>query len=131
MYLKGEYNETQHQREFVNPLSVPLGGMSITTRDFPRPDKDVIHEQTIKFRGHDTNTRFIDYAFRLGGVMKYIIETKNSPPGFPTMQGLRSRSAVMHGMRNSHSISSPILKNGPSMIAALNPKTMTPQHRAG
>ena len=55
---------------------MPLGGISITTRDFPRPNKDVIHELTIKFRGHDTNTRFIDYAFRLGGVMKYIIETK-------------------------------------------------------
>ena len=25
MYLKGEYNETQHQREFVNPLFRALG----------------------------------------------------------------------------------------------------------
>ncbi len=76
IYLKGEYNETQLRREFVDPLFRALGWDVDNNQGFSEAYKDVIHEQTIKFRGHDTNTKFIDYAFRLGGVMKFIVETK-------------------------------------------------------
>jgi len=76
IYLKGEYNETQLRREFVDPLFRALGWDVDNNQGFSEAYKDVVHEQTIKFRGHDTNTKFIDYAFRLGGVMKFIVETK-------------------------------------------------------
>ena len=76
IYLKGEYNETQLRREFVDPLFRALGGDVDNNQGFSEAYKDVVHEQTLKFRGHDTNTKFIDYAFRLGGVMKFIVETK-------------------------------------------------------
>ena len=76
IYLKGEYNETQLRREFVDPLFRALGWDVDNNQGYSEAYKDVVHEQTIKFRGQDTNTKFIDYAFRLGGMMKFIVETK-------------------------------------------------------
>jgi len=78
IYLKGEYNETQLRREFVDPLFRALGWDVDNNQGFSEAYKDVVHEQTIKFRGQDTSTKFIDYAFRLGGVMKFIVETKKA-----------------------------------------------------
>jgi type I restriction-modification system DNA methylase subunit len=75
-YLRGDYNETQLRREFVDPLFRALGWDVDNNQGFAEAYKEVVHEQTIKFRGQDTNTKFIDYSFRLGGVMKFIVETK-------------------------------------------------------
>jgi len=75
-YLRGDYNETQLRREFVDPLFRALGWDVDNNQGFAEAYKEVVHEQTIKFRGQDTGTKFIDYSFRLGGVMKFIVETK-------------------------------------------------------
>jgi len=75
-YLRGDYNETQLRREFVDPLFRALGWDVDNNQGFAEAYKEVVHEQTIKFRGQDTSTKFIDYSFRLGGVMKFIVETK-------------------------------------------------------
>ena len=76
IYIKSDDNETQLRREFVDPLFRALGWDVDNNQGFSGAYKDVVHEQTIKFRGHDTNTKFIDYSFHLGGVMKFIVETK-------------------------------------------------------
>ncbi len=75
-YLRGQYNETELRREFIDPLFRALGWDIDNNQRFSEAYKEVVHEQTIKFRGHDTNTKFIDYSFRLGGMMKFIVETK-------------------------------------------------------
>ncbi len=75
-YIRGDYNETQLRREFVDPLFRALGWDVDNNQGFAEAYKEVVHEQTIKFRGQDTSTKFIDYSFRLGGVMKFIVETK-------------------------------------------------------
>jgi hypothetical protein len=46
------------------------------SQGFAEAYKEVVHEQTTKFRGHDSNRKFIDYSFRLGRVMKFIVKTK-------------------------------------------------------
>ena len=75
-YLRGQYNETGLRREFIDPLFRALGWDVDNNQRFSEAYKEVVHEQTIKFRGQDTNTKFIDYSFRLGGVKKFIVETK-------------------------------------------------------
>jgi len=63
IYLNGESNETKLRREFVGPLFRALGWDVDNNQGFSEAYKDVIGEQTIKFRVHDTNTKFIDSAF--------------------------------------------------------------------
>jgi hypothetical protein len=75
-YLRGQYNETELRREFIDPLFRVLGWDIDNNQRFAEAYKEVVHEQTIKFRGHESNTKFIDYSFRLGGAMKFIVETK-------------------------------------------------------
>jgi hypothetical protein len=75
-YLRGDYNETQLRREFVDPIFRALGWDVDNSQGFAEAYKEVVHEQTIRFRGMDTSTKFIDYSFRLGGVMKFIVEAK-------------------------------------------------------
>jgi len=109
-------------------LPCPRGDVD-NNQEFSEAYKDVVLEQTIKFRDHNTNTKFIDYSFRLGGVMKFIVETKKQSSNIA--DDARSALQVRRGTLNFHSISSLILKNGPSMIARSNPKTVTPPQKAG
>ncbi len=101
------------------------------SQGFAEAYKDLVHEQSIKFRGMDTNTKFIHYTFRIGGVMKFIVEAKNPQLRLPTMQNPLSRYDGTSGTRNSISISLPISRNGLSITAGSGAKTLILRQRAG
>ena len=72
-YKRGQFNETQLRREFVDPFFKTLGWDVDNTGGYSELYKEVIHEDPIRIRG---STEFIDYAFRIGGQRKFIVETK-------------------------------------------------------
>jgi len=72
-YKRGQFNETQLRREFVDPLFKTLGWDVDNTGGYSELYKEVIHEDPIRIRG---STEFIDYAFRIGGQRKFIVEAK-------------------------------------------------------
>ncbi|MCI5220490.1 MAG: restriction endonuclease subunit M, partial [Candidatus Electrothrix sp. LOE2] len=72
-YKKGNYNETQVRREFIDPFFEELG-WDISNRDgYAEAYKDVIHEDAIKVGGV---TKAPDYCFRVGGARKFFLEAK-------------------------------------------------------
>jgi hypothetical protein len=73
MYKKGKYNETQLRNEFIDPFFKTLGWDVDNTKSYSEQYKEVIHEDPIRIRG---STEFIDYAFRIGGSRKFIVEAK-------------------------------------------------------
>jgi hypothetical protein len=72
-YRRGQFNETQLRREFVDPFFRTLGWDVDNTQGNSELYKEVIHEDPIRIRG---STEFIDYAFRIGGSRKFIVEAK-------------------------------------------------------
>lgn len=72
-YRRGQFNETQLRREFVDPFFKTLGWDVDNTQGNSELYKEVIHEDPIRIRG---STEFIDYAFRIGGSRKFIVEAK-------------------------------------------------------
>ncbi|HRU80512.1 MAG TPA: TaqI-like C-terminal specificity domain-containing protein [Methanolinea sp.] len=72
-YRRGQFNETQLRREFVDPFFKSLGWDVDNTQGNSELYKEVIHEDPIRIRG---STEFIDYAFRIGGSRKFIVEAK-------------------------------------------------------
>ena len=72
-YKRGQFNETQLRREFVDPFFKTLGWDVDNTGGYSELYKEVIHEDPIRIRG---STEFIDYAFRIGGQRKFIVEAK-------------------------------------------------------
>ena len=70
-YKRGQFNETQLRREFVDPFFKTLGWDVDNTRGYSEQYKEVIHEDPIRIRG---STEFIDYAFRIGGSRKFIVD---------------------------------------------------------
>ncbi|HPH34333.1 MAG TPA: type I restriction enzyme HsdR N-terminal domain-containing protein [Methanoregulaceae archaeon] len=74
-YKCGQFNETQLRREFVDPFFKTLGWDVENTQGNSELYKEVIHEDPIRIRG---SREFIDYAFRIGGSRKFIVESKRS-----------------------------------------------------
>ena len=72
-YKRGQFNETQLRREFVDPFFKTLGWDIDNAQGNSELYKEVIHEDPIRIRGA---TEFIDYAFRIGGSRKFIVEAK-------------------------------------------------------
>lgn len=72
-YKRGQFNETQLRREFIDPFFKTLGWDVDNTQGNSELYKEVIHEDPILIRGY---TEFIDYAFRIGGSRKFIVEAK-------------------------------------------------------
>jgi hypothetical protein len=72
-YKRGQFNETQLRREFVDPFFRALGWDVDNDKGYSELYKEVIHEDPIRIRG---STEFIDYAFRIGGSRKFIVEAK-------------------------------------------------------
>ncbi|KUG14645.1 putative type iis restriction /modification enzyme, n-terminal half [hydrocarbon metagenome] len=72
-YKRGQFNETQLRREFIDPFFKALGWDVDNTKRYSELYKEVIHEDPIRIRG---STEFIDYSFRIGGVRKFIVEAK-------------------------------------------------------
>jgi len=72
-YRRGQYNETQLRREFIDPFFKALGWDVDNNKRYSETYKEVIHEDPIRIRG---TTEFIDYSFRIGGSRKFIVEAK-------------------------------------------------------
>lgn len=72
-YKKGNYNETQVRREFIDPFFEELGWDVANKQGYAEAYKDVIHEDAIKVGGI---TKAPDYCFRIGGARKFFLEAK-------------------------------------------------------
>ncbi len=72
-YKRGQFNETQLRREFIDPFFKALGWDIDNNQCYSELYKDVIHEDPIRTRG---STEFIDYSFRIGGMRKFVVEAK-------------------------------------------------------
>ena len=72
-YKRGQFNETQLRREFIDPFFKALGWDIDNNQRYSELYKDVIHEDPIRIRG---TTEFIDYSFRIGGTRKFLVEAK-------------------------------------------------------
>ena len=72
-YTSRKYNETQLRREFADPLFQLLGWDVSNSKGYAEAYKDVVHEAAVKIGGR---TKAPDYAFRIGGVRKFFVETK-------------------------------------------------------
>ncbi len=72
-YLRGQYNETQLRRDFVDPFFKALDWDVDNTKGFSEAYREVVHEEPIPIRG---TTKHVDYAFRVGGTRKFVVETK-------------------------------------------------------
>jgi hypothetical protein len=73
VYRKGQKNETELRREFLDPFFRALGWDVDNNRGYSEAYKEVAHEDPIRIRGQ---TKFIDYSFRVGGMRKFILEAK-------------------------------------------------------
>ncbi|HHS49872.1 MAG TPA: hypothetical protein ENN07_02030 [candidate division Zixibacteria bacterium] len=68
-----DYNETLLRRDYVDPLFALLGWDINNEQGYSQAYREVIHEAKLK---SDDNTKFPDYAFRIGGTRKFFVETK-------------------------------------------------------
>ena len=73
VYLKGQKNETELRREFLDPFFRALGWDIDNNKGYSEAYKEVAHEDPIRIRGQ---MKFIDYSFRVGGARKFICEAK-------------------------------------------------------
>jgi hypothetical protein len=74
-YLRGQdkYNETQLRQDFIDPFFHSLGWDVNNNKGFSEAYREVLLEEPIRIRG---TTYYFDYTFRIGGVRKFIVETK-------------------------------------------------------
>jgi len=74
-YLRGQekYNESQLRQDFTDPFFHALGWDVNNNKGHSEAYREVLHEEPVRIRGV---TKFFDYTFRIGGVRKFIVETK-------------------------------------------------------
>ena len=72
-YKKGNYNETQVRREFIDPFFHALGWDVANENGYAEAYKDVIHEFSLKTKD---KAEAPDYLFRIGGTKKFFVEAK-------------------------------------------------------
>jgi len=75
-YLRGkggDYNEAQLRQDFTDPFFHALGWDVNNNKGHSEAYREVMHGEPIRIRG---TTQFFDYTFRIGGVRKFIVETK-------------------------------------------------------
>ena len=85
VYHKGQKNETELRREFLDPFFRALGWDVDNNKGWSEAYKEIAHEDPIRIRGQ---TKFIDYSFRVGGARKFICEAKK--PAVPIKDDLTS-----------------------------------------
>ena len=75
LYLRGQekYNETQLRQDFIDPLFHALGWDVTNNKGFSEAYREVLLEEPVRIRG---KTYYFDYTFRIGGIRKFIVETK-------------------------------------------------------
>ena len=72
-YLQGRKNETELRRSFLDPFFRALGWDVDNSAGYSEAYKAVAHEDPIRIGGQ---TKFIDYAFRIGGQRRFLAEAK-------------------------------------------------------
>jgi type I restriction-modification system DNA methylase subunit len=72
-YTSQDYKEAVLRKEFLDPLFEMLGWDMANKAGNAEQYKDVVHEQSLDVEG---NTKAPDYAFRIGGTMKFFVEAK-------------------------------------------------------
>jgi hypothetical protein len=74
-YLRGQekYNEAQLRQDFIDPFFRALGWDVNNNKGFSEAYREVLHGEPVRVRG---TTQFFDYTFRIGGLRKFIVETK-------------------------------------------------------
>ncbi|MEQ8316260.1 MAG: Eco57I restriction-modification methylase domain-containing protein [Phycisphaerales bacterium] len=72
-YKRGNYNETQLRREFLDPFFGALGWDVFNEKGYAGSYKDVVHEAALRTSG---TTQAPDYSFRIGGQRKFFVEAK-------------------------------------------------------
>ena len=71
--MRGQKNEAELRRQFIDPFFKAMGWDVDNNQGYSEAYKEVSHEEPIKIRG---KTYFLDYAFRIGGQTKFILEAK-------------------------------------------------------
>ncbi len=72
-YKRGQYNETQLRRDFLDPLFRLLGWDVDNSAGYAESFREVVHEDAVKVGG---TTKAPDYSFRLGGRRLFFLEAK-------------------------------------------------------
>jgi len=72
-YKRGQKKEAEIRRQFIDPFFKAMGWDVDNNQGYSEAYKEVAHEEPIKIRG---TTNFIDYAFRIGGQTKFLVEAK-------------------------------------------------------
>ncbi len=72
-YKRGQYNETQLRRDFLDPLFRLLGWDVDNRAGYAESFREVVHEDAVKVGGA---TKAPDYSFRLGGRRLFFLEAK-------------------------------------------------------
>ncbi len=72
-YRSGAIIEFQLRIQFGDPLFIAMGWDVRNERGYAEAYKDVVHEDAVTV---GTATKAPDYAFRVGGVRKFFLETK-------------------------------------------------------
>jgi predicted type IV restriction endonuclease len=72
-YKRGQYNETQLRRDFLDPLFRLLGWDVDNRAGYAESFREVVHEDAVKVGG---TTKAPDYSFRLGGRRLFFLEAK-------------------------------------------------------
>ncbi len=72
-YRRGDYNETQLRRDFLDPLFEALGWDIHNRQGYAEAYRDVIHEDALRV---EKTVKAPDYCFRIGGVRKFFVEAK-------------------------------------------------------
>ncbi len=72
-YKRGQYNETQLRRDFLDPLFTLLGWDVDNRGGYAESFREVVHEDAVKVGG---TTKAPDYSFRIGGRRLFFLEAK-------------------------------------------------------
>lgn len=72
-YKRGDYNETQLRRDFLDPFFAAMGWDIDNRKGYAEKFREVIHDDTIKV---ELSVRAPDCCFRIGGQRIFFVEAK-------------------------------------------------------
>ncbi len=72
-YRSSTFNEAQTRREFLDPLFAALGWDMDNRQGASEAYKEVLYESSLRV---GSSTKAPDYAFRIGGITKFLVEAK-------------------------------------------------------
>ena len=72
-YKRGDYNETQLRRDFLDPLFAAMGWDIDNRKGYAEKFREVIHEDALRV---ELSVKAPDYCFRVGGQRIFFVEAK-------------------------------------------------------